>query len=104
ENGQWLMVNSQLSTDAPFIIHNSSFILISAAAHHFVSSSFANQPGLLRHEGEPFVEIHPQDAAAHGIQSGEWVRLENERGWCELKAVVTENVRPGVVASPKGRW
>ena len=104
ENGQWLMVNSQLSTDAPFIIHHSSFILISAAAHHFVSSSFANQPGLLQHEGEPFVEIHPQDAAAHGIQAGEWVRLENERGWCELKAVVTENVRPGVVASPKGRW
>ena len=67
ENGQWLMVNSQLSTDAPFIIHHSSFILISAAAHHFVSSSFANQPGLLQHEGEPFVEIHPQDAAAHGF-------------------------------------
>lgn len=82
----------------------SSLQLISAAAHHFVSSSFANQPGLLRHEGEPFVEIHPQDAAAHGIQAGDKVRLENERGWCELKAVVTENVRPGVVASPKGRW
>lgn len=50
------------------------------------------------------MEIHPQDAAAHGIQAGDWVRLENEQGWCELKAVVTENVRPGVVASPKGRW
>ena len=38
--------------------------LISGAAHHFVTSSFANQPGLLKREGEPFVEIHPDDANA----------------------------------------
>ena len=28
--------------------------LITGAAHHFVTSSFANQPGLLAREGEPF--------------------------------------------------
>jgi len=104
ENGQWPIVNGQWSADSAFSTQHSSLFLISAAAHHFVSSSLANQPGLLRHEGEPFVEIHPQDAAAQGIQSDDRVRLENERGWCDLKAVVTENVRPGVVASPKGRW
>ncbi|MBK9049544.1 MAG: molybdopterin oxidoreductase family protein [Chloroflexi bacterium] len=96
--------NGQGSTDSALSPQHSALFLISAAAHHFVSSSLANQPGLLRHEGEPFVEIHPQDAAAHNIQSGDRVRLENEQGWCELKAVVTENVRAGVVASPKGRW
>jgi anaerobic selenocysteine-containing dehydrogenase len=26
------------------------------------------------------------------------------RGACRLRAVVTENVAPGVVVSPKGRW
>jgi anaerobic selenocysteine-containing dehydrogenase len=104
KNGQWSIASGQGSTDSALSPQHSALFLISAAAHHFVSSSLANQPGLLRHEGEPFVEIHPQDAAAHGIQSGDRVRLENEQGWCELKAVVTENVRPGVVASPKGRW
>ncbi len=78
--------------------------LITSAAHHFVTSSFANQDGLLGREGEPFIEIHPHDAAARGIEHGMWVRVENGRGWCELKAVVTDGVRPGVVASPKGRW
>ena len=34
--------------------------LITGAAHHFVTSSFANQPGLLQREGGPFVEINPQ--------------------------------------------
>lgn len=83
---------------------DASLLLISGAAHHFVTSSFANQPGLLEREGAPFVEIHPQDAAARGILTGEQVIVENGRGWCELTAVVTDAVRPGVVASPKGRW
>ncbi|RMG96871.1 MAG: molybdopterin oxidoreductase family protein [Chloroflexi bacterium] len=90
-------VNGRFSPDQ-------SLILLSGAAHHFVTSSMANQPDLLQREGEPFVEIHPQDALARGIQHGDRVIVENGRGWCELKAVVTEDVRPGVLASPKGRW
>ncbi|MEZ4641848.1 MAG: molybdopterin oxidoreductase family protein [Chloroflexota bacterium] len=78
--------------------------LISAAAHHFVTSSFANRDDMLQREGDPFIEIHPTDAAARGIVAGERVIVENGRGWCELTAKVTEAVRPGVVASPKGRW
>ena len=81
-----------------------SLHLLSGAAHHFVSSSLANQASLLRREGEPFVEIHPADAAARGIGDGDDVVVENGRGWCRLRAVVTEAVRPGVLASPKGRW
>jgi anaerobic selenocysteine-containing dehydrogenase len=78
--------------------------LVSGAAHHFVSSSLANQPGLLEGEGPPFVEVHPDDARARGIAHGDTVVLANGRGECRLRAVVTDAVRPGVVVSPKGRW
>lgn len=78
--------------------------LITPAAHHFVTSSLANGPSQLRGEGAPFVEIHPDDAAARGIRHGATVYLENGRGCVALRAVVTDGVRPGVVASPKGRW
>jgi anaerobic selenocysteine-containing dehydrogenase len=78
--------------------------LVSGAAHHFVSSTFANQPGLVRHEGSPFIEIHPADAATRGIYQGDNVVVENGRGSVRLRAVVTDAIRPGVVASPKGRW
>jgi anaerobic selenocysteine-containing dehydrogenase len=81
-----------------------SLSLITAAAHHFVTSSLANQEALIGREGEPFVEIHPEDAAARGVATGDRVIVENGRGWCELRAVVTDAVRPGVLASPKGRW
>lgn len=78
--------------------------LISGAAHHFVSSSLANQAALLQREGEPFLEIHPEDAAVRHIADGDRVIVENGRGWCELRAVVTDAVRRGVTVSPKGRW
>src|SRR5262249_55713276 len=35
--------------------------LLTGASHHFVSSSFASQRGLLDRAGVPFVEIHPGD-------------------------------------------
>jgi anaerobic selenocysteine-containing dehydrogenase len=78
--------------------------LITGAAHHFTTSSMANQPGLVAREGTPFVEIHPADAALRQINDGDTVIIENGRGWCKLRAVVTEAIRPGVLASPKGRW
>lgn len=81
-----------------------SLTLLTGAAHHFVSSSLANQAALVQREGEPFLEIHPDDAAARQIQDGDRVIVENGRGWCELRARVTDAVRRGVAVSPKGRW
>lgn len=78
--------------------------LVSGAAHHFVSSSLANLESLLALEKSPFLEIHPLDAAARQIAQGDRVIVENRRGRCTLRAVVTGAVRPGVVVSPKGRW
>ncbi|NIR30943.1 MAG: molybdopterin oxidoreductase family protein [Gammaproteobacteria bacterium] len=78
--------------------------LITPAAHHFVTSTFANQAELLRREGEPVIEIHPEDAERRGIASGDRVVVENARGSCALRALVTEGVRRGTAASPKGFW
>ncbi|MGD8804429.1 MAG: molybdopterin dinucleotide binding domain-containing protein, partial [Chloroflexota bacterium] len=50
------------------------------------------------------VEIHPNDAEARGVGDGEAVVVENGRGRVTLRAVVTDAVRPGVLASPKGFW
>ncbi|MGH9174248.1 MAG: molybdopterin-containing oxidoreductase family protein, partial [Vicinamibacterales bacterium] len=48
----------------------SRLVLMSAAAHHFVSSSLANIPKLNRLEGRPSIEIHPADASGRGICDG----------------------------------
>lgn len=79
-------------------------VLISGASHHFVSSSLANQPSLRVKEGQPFVEINPEDAATRGIHHGDNVIVENQRGWCRLQAVITSDVPRGVAVAPKGQW
>ncbi len=81
-----------------------SLTLLTGAAHHFVTSSFANHENFVRREGTPYVEINPKDAASRDINDGDLVKVFNRRGWCKLRAVVTDRVRPGVLASPKGRW
>lgn len=78
--------------------------LVTGASHHFVTSSFASQKGLLDRAGPATVEIHPADATPRGIHNGDWVRVSNEGGACELRATVTDRVRPGVVVALKGRW
>lgn len=83
---------------------NSHLYALSGASHHFVSSSLAGQPSLRAKEGTPFVEINPIDAAARGIANNEQVIVHNVRGACELRAVVTDDVPPGVVVAPKGQW
>ncbi|MFL5628456.1 MAG: molybdopterin-dependent oxidoreductase, partial [Ktedonobacteraceae bacterium] len=78
--------------------------LLSPAAHHFVSSTFGNQERLLKKEGAPTLHIHPCDAALRGICHGQLVRVSNERGECHLIADVTEDVRPGILATATVWW
>lgn len=79
-------------------------VMVSGAAHHFVSSSMANVPRLMRKEGTPSIHIHPRDAERRGIRDGDLVEVSNERGACDLTAIITEDVRPGVVVAHKGQW
>lgn len=83
---------------------NDPLPLLSPAAHHFVSSSFGNVETLRTKEGRPALRIHPSDALARRIRSGQWVRVSNERGWCRLIADVTEDVRAGVLATTTVWW
>ncbi len=78
--------------------------LLSPPAHHFLNSSFSAQPSLRAAEGEPTVEIHPDDAAARGLCDGDRARVRNDRGWFFARAVVTDRVRPGVVVAPSIHW
>ena len=71
--------------------------MISPPARNFLNSSFVNLESLRDIEGEPLLEIHPQDAQARGIESGAVVRVFNDRGEYRCKANVSERARPGVV-------
>ena len=71
--------------------------MISPPARNFLNSSFVNVQSLRDIEGEPLLEIHPQDAAMRGIADGAVVAVFNDRGRYVCTARVSERARPGVV-------
>ncbi|WP_433187679.1 molybdopterin-dependent oxidoreductase [Actinoallomurus sp. CA-150999] len=48
----------------------------------------------------PFIEVHPDDARALGIDDGDPVEVASRRGRAVLPAVVTDRVRPGCCFAP----
>ncbi|HLX41457.1 MAG TPA: molybdopterin dinucleotide binding domain-containing protein, partial [Ktedonobacteraceae bacterium] len=86
------------------VVTDGRLSLVCPAAHHFVSSTFGNQERLRNKEIAPTLRMHPEDAGTRGIQHGQRVRVWNERGSCILVANVTEDVRPGVLATTTVWW
>ncbi len=77
---------------------------VSSPAHSFLNTSFTIVERLRRREGEPRLYIHPQDAEPRGIAEGQMVQVWNEYGSAELRAVLTEDILPGVVWAPSTWW
>ena len=79
-------------------------VLITGAAHHFVTTAWPTSrrwsPRRARRSSRSIRRTRPRAQIEHG----EDVMVANERGWCTLRAVVTDDVPPGVAVSPKGRW
>ncbi|MBX5050067.1 molybdopterin guanine dinucleotide-containing S/N-oxide reductase [Rhizobium lentis] len=55
-------------------------------------------------KGREPVRINPADAAERGIADGDIVRLFNSRGSCLAAAVMSEDVRSGVLQLATGAW
>ena len=78
--------------------------LLSPPEHHFLNSSFANVDVLARAAGEQTVLVHPDDAQARGIVDGAQVRVINDRGVFDGRAMVSQDTRVGTVAAFGLRW
>jgi anaerobic selenocysteine-containing dehydrogenase len=70
----------------------------------FFHSEHRMIPWLRECDPYPNVEIHPDTAGELGIDEGEWVVIENDRGRIKRKAKVTPIVHPKVVSVPHGWW
>ena len=70
-------------------------------ADNYMNSTFANHPGHQRMQSASAgtLEMHADDAAARALSTGDAVEIFNARGRMVLRAVISEKVRPGVVAA-----
>jgi anaerobic selenocysteine-containing dehydrogenase len=77
--------------------------LLARKADNHLNTTFCNLPSHQKMEESGLLEISQADASSRGIQSGDTVRIFNDRGEVTLTARVDGAVRPGVVAA-KLNW
>ena len=73
--------------------------LISPASDRTISSTLGELE-----TGQAPLEMHPDDAAPRAVSTGDRVRAFNDLGEVVTAALVTADVRRGVVRLPKGLW
>src|SRR4051794_20264410 len=88
----------------PALARRYPLTLITPKTHLFLNSTFANQRRQHGAQPEPFVVIHPDDAASRGIDDGALVRVWNDRGSFEARSHVSDDTRPEVLVAPMGWW
>ncbi|MFD0697756.1 molybdopterin oxidoreductase family protein [Paenibacillus sp. GCM10027628] len=82
---------------------NLPFLFIPAPNHNFLNSTFSNNEKHVRMEKMPKLHMNAADASALGLANGDYARVWNGRGECELVVSAGEDVLPGVVVS-QGLW
>lgn len=64
---------------------------------YFTHSQQHNVDAMLKHDPHPRAQLHPIDAAARSIQTGDKVAVESPRGQVIFQAEVTDTIKQGVV-------
>ncbi|MDF2368793.1 molybdopterin-dependent oxidoreductase [Sneathiella sp.] len=75
--------------------------LVTPSSNKMITSTFG---GVKANDDVPELEMHPDDATARGFSDGIQVKVYNDLGEVFLPLKISDNVRPGVLYSPKGSW
>ena len=73
--------------------------LISPASERTISSTLGELP-----RPDAKLSMHPDDAAARGLEQGDLVRIYNDLGEVHTTLAVVPTMKRGVVSLPKGIW
>lgn len=69
-----------------------------------IHSQFNNLEMIRRVSPRPYLEMHPDDAAARGIADGQLVEVRNDRGRLRVAARIDSGIRRGCVSMTNGWW
>lgn len=66
---------------------------------HYNCGAMTRRTGNVEILTEDVLLIHPDDAAANGIAQGDMVCVESPRGKVDIKAEITDEMKPGILSS-----
>ena len=79
--------------DYPYILTTNRVL------EHYNSGTMTRRTGNAEIVLEDVLLINPEDASQHNISDGDWVCLESPRGKVDIKAEITEEVKPGILST-----
>jgi formate dehydrogenase major subunit len=79
--------------DYPYILTTNRVL------EHYNAGTMTRRTPNLEIVTEDVVIIHPEDAAKHNIGEGDWVCIESDRGKVDIKARISDEVKPGVIST-----
>ncbi len=82
--------------------HDFPMLMVNRRHRESMNSMLNELPGLFEQSRSNSAELHPADAAALGLEDGEWARISSQAGSIELPIAVVDGGQPGVVAIAHG--
>lgn len=79
-------------------------VLTTAKNVAFCHSQHRHVPALRRLQPDPQLELHPETAAAKGIEAGSWVEVTTPGGIFRARAHLTDGIHPRTLAATHGWW
>jgi anaerobic selenocysteine-containing dehydrogenase len=86
----------------PDLAEEFPLVLTCAKSLHFCETQHRQVPSLRRHVPDPQVELHPETAAARGIDQSDWVEISTPMGKVRARASLDDSLAPGVVCGQHG--
>lgn len=91
-------------TTRPDLAQRFPLVLTCAKPTVFCQSQHRGLPSLRKRAQNPEIELHPQTAAARGIDAGSWVAVETPAGGMRARARFNDKLDPRVVIGEHGWW
>ena len=70
----------------------------------FFHSEHRNLKTMREFHPDPLIEVSPELAEEQGLQAGDWVWVENQRGRCRQRVKITPGLNPRFVMGEHGWW
>ncbi|MEU9333675.1 molybdopterin-dependent oxidoreductase [Streptomyces sp. NPDC048290] len=106
-SGRIELLPAPIAADLPRLRHAltappAGLVLVGRRHLRSNNSWMHNVPALTGGTNRWAVQLHPEDAARHGVRDGAPVRIKGAGGAVTAPAEITDAVRPGVVSLPHG--
>jgi formate dehydrogenase major subunit len=102
KRGKGKFIHNDFKESQEIVEHGKEFpyiITTNRELEHYNCGTMTRRTRNARILKEDFLMIHPEDAAKHQIQTGDMVCIISARGKVDVKARVTDEVKPGVLSS-----